>query len=393
MVAHESEHDSRILGLQPTCTFVFVENTKLQVVLIKEMTTEEKRQTMFVGVDVHKDTHTAVGVSPFGEKLFEITVGNYKKDFEVLTSKVREISSSLSPYYGLEDCHGYGERLSAYLYENGHQILAVPSVLVDRARQKATHPEKSDSLDALGVAKVMMQNIDSLPAYTISEESKKAKQIKELSIDREYLVEERTRLKNHLHNLLHRIWNTEYQGKFKDPFSLKALTYWKKSKPSCDPFLLRSMKRKARRLIDIHYEILDLEKEMKTLLDENYTIQTASGCGTVIAGMIVGEIGDINRFHSPGALAKYAGCSPRECSSGKKHRHMKTRSGNRRLNCAFHRMALSQISRSGNELAKTYFKRKVSEGKSKSQALVCLRRQMVNIIWCMMKHGTVYKFV
>src|SRR3989344_5599532 len=114
-------HDSRILGFQPTCTFVFVENTKLQVVLIKEMTTEEKRQTMFVGIDVHKDTHTAVGISPFGEKLFELTVGNYKKDFESLTKKVTEVSGSLSPYYGLEDCHGYGERLSTYLYETGHQ--------------------------------------------------------------------------------------------------------------------------------------------------------------------------------------------------------------------------------------------------------------------------------
>ena len=53
-------------------------------------------------------------------------------------------------------------------------------------------------------------------------------------------------------------------------------------------------------------------------------------------------------------------------------------------------MALSQISRMGNDKAKTYFKRKVSEGKSKSQALVCLRRQMVNMVWCMMKHGTIY---
>jgi len=117
-----------------------------------------------------------------------------------------------------------------------------------------------------------------------------------------------------------------------------------------------------------------------------------SGCGTVIAGMIASEIGDINRFHSPGALAKYAGCSPRECSSGKKHRHMKTKSGNRRLNCAFHRIALSQISHSGNDKAREYFKRKVSEGKSKSQALVCLRRQIVNIVWMMMRHKTEYVF-
>ena len=355
------------------------------------MTTQEKQKCLYVGIDVHKDTHTAVGVSPFGEKLFEITVGNYKKDFENLSKKVNKMKGALSPYFGLEDCHGYGERLAEYLVEE-YPVIHVASILVDRQRQNETHPEKSDSLDALGVAKVMMTSIDTLPVYTLTEESKRAKQVKEISMDREYLVEERTRLKNHLHNLLHRIWNSEYQGKYKDPFSLKALRFWSRAKPSCDPFLLRSMKRKTKRLIDIHHEVLDLEKEMKILLDENYTIQTASGCGTVIAGMIVGEVGDINRFHSPASLAKYAGCSPRECSSGKTHRHRKTRSGNRRLNCAFHRMALSQISRSGNDKAKTYFKRKISEGKSKSQALVCLRRQMVNIIWCMMKHKVEYRY-
>lgn len=355
------------------------------------MTTEQKQNALYIGIDVHKDTHTAVGLSPFGEKIFEVTIGNYKSDFEMLEEKVASVSNDLSPYFGLEDCHGYGEGLSAYLVEKGNFVIAVPAIMVDRLRSKATHPEKSDSLDAFGVAKVMMQNIDSLPAYRISEDSKKAKQIKEISMDREYLSDERARLKNHLHNLLHRIYNTGYREKFKNPFTLKALAYWSKSKPVCDTFLLRSMKRKVKRLIDIHYEILELEKEIGELLDGNYTIQTASGCGVTIAGMIVGEIGDINRFHSPGALAKYAGCSPRECSSGKSFRHRKTRSGNRRLNCAFHRMALSQISKSGNEKAKVYFKKKVSEGKSKSQALVCLRRQMVNIVWMMLKHKTEYR--
>ena len=43
-----------------------------------------------------------------------------------------------------------GERLSEYLFDNGHNICAVPAVMVDRLRQNATHPEKSDSLDAFG---------------------------------------------------------------------------------------------------------------------------------------------------------------------------------------------------------------------------------------------------
>ena len=346
---------------------------------------------MFIGIDVHKDTHTAVGISPFGEKLFEITVGNYQEDFEKLEKKVKEHSSVLSPYIGLEDVRGYGERLSEFLYEK-YPVYHVPGILVDRQSQNATHPEKSDSLDALGVAKVMMQSIDSLLPYTISEDSQKAKQIKEISIDREDLVLEQTRLKNQVHTLLYRIYNTEYIKVFKDPFSLKALKHWRNAKPKCDSYLLKTMKRKVRRLLDIHTEVSELEKDMQTLLDGNYTVQTASGCGVVLASTIIGEIGDIQKFKSPASLAKYAGCAPRERSSGKKVRHVKTRSGNRRLNCAFHRMALSQISRMGNDKARIYFKRKISEGKSKSQALVCLRRQMVNIVWNMMKYKTVYKF-
>ena len=54
-------------------------------------------------------------------------------------------------------------------------------------------------------------------------------------------------------------------------------------------------------------------------------------------------------------------------------------------------MALSHISRSGNDAARAYFKKKVSEGKTKAQALVCLRRQLVNVVWMMMKHRTEYR--
>jgi len=230
---------------------------------------------------------------------------------------------------------------------------------------------------------------------------KTIKRFKRIRKDKRYtitydngLVKERARLKNQLHILLHRIHNTGYRTKFRDPFSKKALRYWKRSAPkSADAILLGRMKRAVRRLIDLREEIQEIEEELDMLMNENnHTIATASGCGVVIAAELIGEIGDVSRFHSPGALAKYAGCSPREHSSGKTTRWRKTRSGNQRLNRAFHRMALSQISRSGNDAARTYFKRKISEGKTKEQALVCLRRQLVNVIWMMLKHKTEYRW-
>ena len=360
------------------------------------MTTQEKQSTMFIGVDVNKDTHTAVGLSPFGEKVFEMTIGNEVKDFISLVEKteVEVNKTGLIPSFGLEDVHSWGERLSSFLVEVGLPVRAVAPILVDHRRQKTTHPEKNDSLDAQGVAEVMIQKIDTLPIYILSQEGEKAKQIRELSLEREWLVKERARLKNQLHILLYRIHNTGYRVKFKDPFSKKALRYWMKSMPkSTDSILAGRMKRAIRRIRDLRSEILEIESELEILIkNSGHTITTANGCGVIIAAEIIGEIGDIVRFKTPGALAKYAGCAPRQHSSGKTIRFRKTRSGNRRLNRAFHRMALSQISRMGNDAGREYFKRKISEGKTKAQALVCLRRQMVNIIWMMMKHKTAYVY-
>jgi len=360
------------------------------------MQTHTRSRTLFVGVDVHKDTHTAVGLTPFGEKIFEMTIGNEAEDFISLVEKTKVEANKvgLTPSFGLEDIHSWGERLSSFLAEEGLPVRAVAPILVDHRRSKMTHPEKSDSLDASGVAEVMIQRIDSLPLYKLTDEAQKAKQIRELSLEREWLVKERARLKNQLHILLHRIHNTGYRAKFKDPFSKKALRYWRRSAPKgTDAILAARTKRAVRRLLDLREEIQEIEEELDALMkDSGQTLSTASGCGTVIAAEIIGEIGDIARFHSPGALAKYAGCAPREHSSGKTIRWRKTRSGNRRLNRAFHRMALSQISRSGNEAARRYFKRKISEGKTKAQALVCLRRQLVNVVWMMLKHKIEYRY-
>lgn len=360
------------------------------------MQTVNRSQTLFVGVDVHKDTHTAVGLTPFGEKVFEMTIGNKAEDFISLIEKTKNEAERimLIPHFGLEDVHSWGERLSSFLAEEGLSVVSVAPVLVDNRRSKTTHPEKSDSLDAKGVAEVMIQRIDKLPLYKLTEEGKYAKQIRELSLEREGLVKERVRIKNQLHVLLHRIHNTGYRTKFKDSFSKKALRHWLRSTPkSTDAILEKRMKRAVRRLLDLREEIQEIEEELEMVMKNNgQIIATASGCGTVIAAELVGEIGDISRFHSPGALAKYAGCAPREHSSGKTVRWRKTRSGNRRLNRAFHRMALSQISRSGNDAARSYFKRKISEGKTKAQSLVCLRRQLVNIVWMILKHKTEYRY-
>jgi len=360
------------------------------------MSKQVSTPTLFVGVDVHRDSHTAVALSPLGEKIFEMKINNQEPGFTSLVNRSHQEARQrkLTPTFGLEDVHSWGEHLSSWLVEANLPVVSVAPILVDRTRQNTTHPEKNDSLDAHGVAEVMIKKIDTLPVYNITKAGRLAKHIRELSHDREWLVDERTRLKNQLHALLYRTHNSQYKERFKDPFAQKALRYWLRSKPKgADPIVLRRLQRSVRRINALRLEIKELEEELAFLIDSgDYTLTTASGCGTIVAGEIIGEIGDINRFRTPGALAKYAGCSPCEYSSGQTKRWRKTRSGNRRLNRAFYRMALAQISRSGNLAARTYYQRKIQEGKTRAQALVCLRRQLVNVVWMMLKHQTEYRY-
>jgi len=368
--------------------------------ITKPMFLEQKKLNpnnfLYVGIDVHKDQHTAVGVNCFGQPLWQKEIGNSKEDFDQLT-KLTEIQG-LTAAFGLENTSSYGLRLANYLYQKGFLVKTVSPVLVERERKYQTHPEKSDSLDALGVAKALIQRIGMLPTYTISKTEEISKEIKELVIDREFLVKEQTRLKNQLHRLLHKAYNSEYRLKFKNPFSEKALRYWLKH-PLCkkndisSPILKNQIRRKVRRLKEIKKEIIEIEKELRMLVDRtDQKLETLNGCGLVLSASVLSEIRNIERFRSSDSLAKYGGFCPREKSSGKKIRHIKTKSGNRRLNKAIHRIALSQIGRNGNKYSKEYFRKKITEGKSKTQALCCLKRRLVNIIFMMLKHKQEYRY-
>jgi transposase len=80
------------------------------------------------------------------------------------------------------------------------------------------------------------------------------------------------------------------------------------------------------------------------------------------ASALIAEIGDIHRFTNSDKLARYSGIAPIKMGSGGKETMKKTKQGNRKL----------------------------SEGKSKSQALLCIMIRLVRIIYGMMKNKTAY---
>src|SRR6185312_4858742 len=99
------------------------------------------------------------------------------------------------------------------------------------------------------------------------------------------------------------------------------------------------------------------------------------------AGSLAGILGCGHRFRSEAQLAAYAGVAPLEASSAGHLRHRLNRGGNRRLNAVVYRIALTQAR--CHPPAQAYLARRLSEGKTKREALRALKRYIIRAIWRM----------
>ena len=160
-------------------------------------------------------------------------------------------------------------------------------------------------------------------------------------------------------------------------------------------FIVQSMMRNIRYILE---ELGRIDKQQKKLLKEvDYQLETLPGVNTVTACALVGQIGDISRFKSANKLANYAGVAPICFSSAGKGKNVQNKNQeNRELYSVLYLLAMQQVhvnakGQARNPLLRAYFESKVSEGKTKIQALLCIMRRLVNIIYSMMKNKTAYR--
>ena len=117
-----------------------------------------------MGIDLHKETHTAVMLDCWNQKLGEITFENKPSEFSKLTRKVsRFVTEEKEPVYGLENAYGYGRALAVWLIEKGVAVKDVNTALSYAQRKSVPMYQKSDSYDAEAVALVLINMLDKLP--------------------------------------------------------------------------------------------------------------------------------------------------------------------------------------------------------------------------------------
>jgi len=145
-------------------------------------------------------------------------------------------------------------------------------------------------------------------------------------------------------------------------------------------------------------EMKRIEKiEAEMLKELNYQLETIPGVSTVTASALVAQIGDIKRYKSADKLARFAGVAPiYQGSAGKGKNYQNKSLGNRELYNVLYFLAIQQIyidkkGKARNPEMRAYFEYKISKGKTKIQALICIMRRLVRIIYAMMKCKTAYE--
>ena len=109
------------------------------------------------------------------------------------------------------------------------------------------------------------------------------------------------------------------------------------------------------------------------------TLTEIFGVGPILAARIIGAVGEVRRFPSRGHVASYAGTAPLEASSGEVVRHRLSLAGNRKLNYALHMVATCQAR--SDARGGIYYRKKIVEGKSRREALRCLKRRVSDAVF------------
>lgn len=127
-------------------------------------------------------------------------------------------------------------------------------------------------------------------------------------------------------------------------------------------------------------EIDTLEDEIKALTQQLAPALTAiPGCASLTAAKILGETAGVRRFRSAAAYARHNGTAPLPVWSSNRARHRLSRTGNRQLNAALHRIAMTQAR--CHPPARELIARRRTAGDGGLEALRVLKRRLSDVIY------------
>jgi transposase len=326
-----------------------------------------------LGVDPHKKTYTVVAADQSGRKVSTITVAATGAGHLRL---LRWVVRYPQRRWAVEDGRHVSGRLLRDLLAAGESVTCVPTKLMAQARAGARTRGKSDPIDALAVARAALREPD-LPAAHLDQE---ALELRLLVDHREHLVAERTRHINRLR------WHLVDLAPDLEPPAKTMTRTNRLTRLITDLAQLPAGIRRdiaieiAERVLTDTARINQLERDITRLVTPMApTLLSIVGISGLSAAKLLGEVAGIERFATSAKLANHAGTACIPVWSGNTERHRLNRGANRQLNCAVHRVAITQARH--HHGAAALFARRRAAGDTKAGAYRVVKRHLIDVIY------------
>jgi transposase len=332
-----------------------------------------------VGVDTHKQAHTAAMVDRLGG------VGE-TFEFSADPSGYRSVLGRVEAHgrvrvWAVEGTGSYGAGLTGFLQDCGERVVEVERP----GRPARRNGAKSDAIDAIRAARQVLASKDLIEPRRGGEREA----VRVLLATRNGAVVARTKALNGLQALV--VTAPERLRSRLRGLSTTQLTRQASrlrlsaAQPIEDQATVRAMRACARRAIACGQEADELEAELKRILtDQVPHLLAEPGVGPISAAAIYLAWSHHGRIRNDAAFAALAGVAPIPASSGQTTRHRLNRGGDRQLNRALHTITLSRLS--CHPETKTYATRRLTEGKTSREIRRCLKRHLARRIYKLLEH-------
>jgi len=329
------------------------------------------------GVDTHKYTHVAVALDERGALLgtgeFAATGAGYKELLDWLEG------FGAVDAVGVEGTGSWGAGLCRSLLDADITVHEVgrPN------RQRRRRAGKSDPADAEAAARAVQAN-DGLAVP--KSRSGAVESMRLLRIARSSTSKTINLLANQMHAIIDtgpEAFRARHRGRTLRAVASDAAA----SAPRghlADPQVAAAttLRRLARRWLELTAELADIDNDLKALLAlaAPPALMAEFGVGPDVASTLLVSAGDNpTRLHSNGAAAALWGSSPVDASSGLQQRHRLNRGGDRQANRALHTIVITRLRY--DPVTQAYLARRINDGKTKKEAIRCLKRYLARRIW------------
>jgi transposase len=384
---------------------------------------------VFLGLDVGKDAHHAVGLDPAGKRLHDGPLPNSEPKLQALFDKLTTRGRLLVV---VDQPATIGALPVAVARAAGHQVAYLPGLAMRRIADLYPGRAKTDARDAFIIADAARSLPHTLRPVDVGDDT-----LAELDVLVGFdddLAGEATRIANRLRGLLtgiHPALERAIGPRISHPAVLEILSRCggptgiaKAGRRKLTTLATAHAPRMGQRLVTAILAALDeqtvtvpgttaadtvlprLADSLKTVLQQRKQVATEveeildahplagvltsmPGIGVRTAARILLEIGDASAFKSSAHLAAYAGIAPVTRSSGSsiKGEHP-ARTGNRKLKRAFFLAAFAALR---DPTSRAYYQRKRDEGKKHNAALICLARRRCDVLFAMLRNKTHYQ--